>query len=93
MNAAQVARLEAIGNAILSAASLVNPAAGAVTKALEGVIVADKLFAAGAEFTDLLSEIRAETDATAEQVGADVSASYAANRDKLLASIAAHPGR
>ena len=93
MNAEQKARLEAIGHAILSAASLVNPAIGVAANAIEGVIVADRLFAIGSDYSDLLNEVRAETDATAEQVGSDVSASYAANRDKMLASFAAHPGK
>jgi hypothetical protein len=93
MTPEQKAKFEMVANGILTALSLVNPAAGAVVKAAQDIAVARDLFGLGSQFSDLLNEIREETDATAEQVGGDVSADYAANRDRMLASFAAHPGR
>jgi hypothetical protein len=93
MNTATKAKIEAIANTLLGIASAINPGAGAVAKAVEELGNVNKLFDVGSEFSDLLNEVRAETDATAEQVGGDVSADYIAKRDRMLASFAAHPGR
>jgi hypothetical protein len=92
MTPEQKAKFEAIANGILSALAVINPAAGVAAKALQEVALARDLFGLGTEFSDLLNEVREESDATAEQVGGDVSAAYIANRDKMLASFAEHPG-
>lgn len=93
MNSTTKDKLLAYANALIGVASMINPAAGGVAKAVQELAVANKLFEVGADFNDLLSEVRAETDATAEQVEAHVSADYIANRDRMLASFAAHPGK
>lgn len=93
MNAATKAKIEAIANALLGVASMVSPAAGAVAKAAEDLAIANNLFDIGSDFSDLLKEVREETDATAGQVEEHVSADYVAKRDRMLASFAAHPGQ
>lgn len=93
MNSATKDKLLAYANALVGIAGMINPAAGAAAKAVEELAVATKLFDVGAGFNDLLNEVRAETDATADQVESHVSADYVANRDKMLASFAAHPGK
>jgi hypothetical protein len=90
VNLEQKTKLEAIAHAILNALSLVAPAAGAAGAVIEDLILADKLFELGAEYSDLMAEIRAETQTTAAAIGDEVSQRYVANRDRMLASFAAH---
>lgn len=93
MNTATKDKILAYADALIGIAGMINPGAGAVAKAVEEIAVANKLFDVGAEFNGLLNEVRSETDALADQVEAHVSADYVANRDRMLASFAAHPGK
>lgn len=93
MNSATKAKIEAIANALLGVVSMVNPGAGQAAKLAQELAAATKLFDIGTDFSDLLKEVAEETDATAAEVEAHVTADYTSSRDRMLASFKAHPGK